>query len=175
MVRIEEVGGNRLPPIPEESSGSTRTQTKDYDEVFLSFPPGFRGGMILNISADEPTVDGKTEQDRDARVARNTHRHERRARTDAAQDAGGRHHVHRDLSNTFDMCGNHQVHRTPTANIAVVMNELSKLPPSPVVEYMEAHLKAATVQVNENLLGAHTSTISISSSHNHRPRASRRG
>jgi hypothetical protein len=73
MVRIEEVGGSRLPPIPEESSGSTRTQIEDYEEVFPPFPPGF-GGMILNISADEPTVDGETEQDRDARVARNTHR-----------------------------------------------------------------------------------------------------
>jgi hypothetical protein len=55
------------------------------------------------------------------------------------------------------------------------MNELSKLPPSPTVDYMEAHLKAATVQVNENLLGAHTSTISISSSRSRRPHASRRG
>jgi hypothetical protein len=171
MVRIEEVRGSRLPLIPKESSRSTQTQTEDYEEVFPPFPPGF-DGMIFNISADEPTVDGEMEQDRDARVARNTHRHEHRARADAVLDAGGRHRVHRDLSNAFDMCGNHQVHRTPAANIAVVMNELSKLPPSPTVDYMEAHLKAATVQVNENLLGAHTSTISISSSRSHRPHAS---
>jgi hypothetical protein len=112
MVRIEEVRGSRLPLIPKESSRSTQTQTEDYEEVFPPFPPGF-GGMIFNISADEPTVDGEMEQDRDARVARNTHRHEHRARADAVLDAGGRHRVHRDLSNAFDMCGNHQVHRTP--------------------------------------------------------------
>jgi hypothetical protein len=127
MVRIEEVRGSRLAPISEESSGSTRTQTEDYEEVFPPFPPGF-GGMVFNISADEPTIDGETEQDRGARESRNTNRRERRARADAEQDVGGRHQIQRDLSNAFDMCGNHQVHRTPAANIAVVMNKLSKLP-----------------------------------------------
>lgn len=131
--------------------------------------------MILNISADESTVDGETEQDRDARVARNTKRHERRAQADAAQDMGGRHRIHRDLSDAFDTCGNRQFHKTPAANIVVVMKELSKLSPSPAVEYKKAHLKAATVQDNENLPRAHTSSLSIVSSRSRRSRASQCG
>lgn len=48
------------------------------------------------------------------------------------------------------MCGNQLVHKIPSTNLAVAMNELEKLPPSPAIKVIEAHLKAATVQVNEN-------------------------
>lgn len=90
MVEISEVGGARLSPIQEQSAGSTHTWTETYDEYshdtdqqqdsydsIPEFPPGF-GGIVFNISADERTIDGKTEQERDARLARNTNRAERR-------------------------------------------------------------------------------------------------
>jgi hypothetical protein len=53
--------------------------------------------------------------------------------------------IQRDLANAFDMCGNQQVHKTPSANIAVTMNELAKLPQSLVLNTVTAHLKAAMV------------------------------
>jgi hypothetical protein len=51
------------------------------------------------------------------------------------------------------MCGNQQVHKTPSANIVVTMNELAKLPQSSALDAVTAYLKDATVQVNENRLG----------------------
>jgi hypothetical protein len=43
------------------------------------------------------------------------------------------------------MCGNQQVHKTPSANIAIAMNELAKLPQSPMLDAVSAYLKAITV------------------------------
>jgi hypothetical protein len=43
------------------------------------------------------------------------------------------------------MCGNQQVHKTSSANIAVAMNELAKLPQSPMLDAVIAYLKATTV------------------------------
>ena len=37
------------------------------------FPP-FRGGRIFNVSVDSPPWDGGTEEDRTARINRNTNR-----------------------------------------------------------------------------------------------------
>ena len=47
------------------------------------------------------------------------------------------------------MVGNHTVQQTPSANLAIVFNELEKLPWTPEVEKITAHIKAAQVQVNE--------------------------
>jgi hypothetical protein len=43
------------------------------------------------------------------------------------------------------MCDNQQVFKTPSANIAITMNELNKLPESPTLDAVKAYLKAATV------------------------------
>jgi hypothetical protein len=43
------------------------------------------------------------------------------------------------------MCGNQQVHKTPSANIAVTMYGLAKLPQSSTLDAVMAYLKAATV------------------------------
>jgi hypothetical protein len=37
------------------------------------------------------------------------------------------------------------VFKTPSANIAVAMNELNKLPESPALDAIKAYLKAATI------------------------------
>jgi hypothetical protein len=47
------------------------------------------------------------------------------------------------------MCDNQQVFKTPSASIAVAMNELNRLPESLALDVFKACLKAATVQVNE--------------------------
>jgi hypothetical protein len=51
------------------------------------------------------------------------------AEEDAANTGvGGQRDIHHDLADAFDMCDNQQVFRTPSANIAVTMNELNKFP-----------------------------------------------
>jgi hypothetical protein len=45
----------------------------------------------------------------------------------------------------FDMCGNQQVHKTPSANIDVAMNKLAKLPQFPVLDAVMTYLKAAMI------------------------------
>jgi hypothetical protein len=43
------------------------------------------------------------------------------------------------------MCDNQQVLKTPSANIAVAMNELNMLPKSRALDAIKDYLKAATV------------------------------
>jgi hypothetical protein len=47
---------------------------------------------------------------------------------------GSQRDIHHDLTDAFDMCNNQQVFKTPSANIAVAMNELNKLPESPALD-----------------------------------------
>jgi hypothetical protein len=63
---------------------------------------------------------------------------------------GGQRDIHRDLADAFNMCDNQQVFKTPSANIAIAMNELNKFPESPTLDTVKAYLKAAIVQVNES-------------------------
>jgi hypothetical protein len=51
-----------------------------------------------------------------------------RVEQENAEYAKGWHPIQHDLANAFDMCSNQQVHETPSANIAITMNELAKLP-----------------------------------------------
>jgi hypothetical protein len=61
-------------------------------------------------------------------VDRNIDRMTHRVEQENAEYAKGWHPIQHDLANAFDMCGNQQVHETPSANIAIAMNELAKLP-----------------------------------------------
>jgi hypothetical protein len=143
MVDIRQIGGDSLSTILEESTGSTgSTQThtiiNPYEEEFPAFPPGFRGA-IFAISVE---VERNTD--------RTAHRVERENAKEVRANAEGRRPIRRDLADAFDMCGNQQVHKTPSTNIAITMNELAKLPQSPALDTVMAYLKAAMVQVNEN-------------------------
>jgi hypothetical protein len=72
MVDIRQIHGDSHSTIPEErskSTGSTHAITNPYEEEFLAFPPNF-GGAIFAISADEPSCEGETDQERAARVER---------------------------------------------------------------------------------------------------------
>jgi hypothetical protein len=51
----------------------------------------------------------------------------RRVERENTEYTEGRRPIQRDLADAFDLCGNQQVHKTPSANIAIAMNELAKL------------------------------------------------
>lgn len=65
-----------------------------------------------------------------------------------AEDANTR-PLRRDLANEFDLVGNQKVHKTPSANIFMALNEIARMPASPALQFIEAHLKAATIQIND--------------------------
>jgi hypothetical protein len=157
VVEIRQIRGDSLSIISEESTGSTKshgtsythTLIDPYGQEFLAFPPGF-GGAIFVVSNDETPHDGETDQERVAREERNTNRRARRvdlenAGEDAADTSAGQRDIHRDLTDAFDMCDNKEMFKTPSANIAITMNELNKLPESPTLDAVKAYLKVATV------------------------------
>jgi hypothetical protein len=158
VVEIRQIREDSLSTILEESTGSieahgtsyTRTLIDPYGQEFSAFPPGFRG-VIFAFSNDEPPHDGETDQERVTREEINDDCRARRvdlenAEQDAADaSAGGQSDIHCDLTDAFDMCDNQQGFKTLSANIAVTMNELNKLPGSPALDAVKAYLKAATV------------------------------
>jgi len=108
--------------------------------------------MIFHVSRDSVTKDGETAEEREARLAK-TVDHQCHQDAEAAQgdneDGHGPPRNQRDLEEAFDMVGNQPVYQTPSANLAVAFNELAKLPHTPEVEKVQAHIIAAQVQVNE--------------------------
>jgi len=116
------------------STGSIPTEVlhpedEDYDLDLPPYPPGFsrfpvfpprRGDLVLNVSNDEPVVEGKTDEQRQQREQRNADRAQRRADEE-------RQLTPHNLSDTFDMVGNQQVYKTPSANVAVAMANLDRL------------------------------------------------
>jgi hypothetical protein len=178
MVDIRQIRHDSLSTIQEEGTGSTdshgtrytRTLIDPYGQEFSTFPPDF-GGAVFAISNDEPSSDRETDQERIAREERNADRRAWRVDLENAEEdaaVGGQRDIYRDLTDAFDMRDNQQVFKTPSANIAVAMNELNKLPESPALDVVKACLKAATVQVNERC----TPTPSASSTRSHRQRGS---
>ena len=105
--------------------------------------------MIFHVSHDSATKDGETVDERNARLAKNADRQRRR---DAEAARGGDMDGHgpprrgRNLEE-FDMVGDQSVHQTPSANLAVAFNEIEKLPQTPEVMKVRAHIIAAQVQL----------------------------
>jgi hypothetical protein len=60
-------------------------------------------------------------------VERNADHMARRVERENTEYTEGWRPIQRDLADNFDLCGNQQVHKTPSANIAIAMNELTKL------------------------------------------------
>jgi hypothetical protein len=162
MVEISQIREDSLSTILEESTRSirprgtsyTRTLIDSYGEVFPTFLPSF-GGAVFAVSNDEPTRDGEIDQDRVAQEESNADRRAQRVDLENAEEdtanAGvdGQRDIRRDLVDAFDMCDNQQVFKTPSANIAVTMNELNRLPESLALNAIRAYLKATTVLVNK--------------------------
>ena len=107
-----------------------------------TFPQGF-GGMIFHISHDSVTKDGETAEEHEARLAKNADR-QRRREAEVAQtvDKDGRSppRHQRNLEEAFDMVDDQLVYLTPSANLAITFNELDKLPRTPEVEKVRAHI-----------------------------------
>ena len=57
--------------------------------------------------------------------------------------------LHRNLDDDFIRVDGHDVYKTPSANLAVAANELTRLPQTPEVAKVATMLKAAHCQVNE--------------------------
>jgi hypothetical protein len=109
--------------------------------------------MVLNVSNDEPTVARETNEQRQLHEQRNADRARRRqheAEEEEARRRGPRPH---DLANAFSRVGDRQVFRTPSANVAVAMANLDRLPDTPenqaVREDIKAYLTAAMGQTVE--------------------------
>ena len=140
------------------STGSVPTKVlnsedEDYDLDLPPYPPGFsrfpvfpprRGDLIFNVSNDEPVVDGETDEQKQLREQCNADR--ARRRVDEEQQL-----VPHNLSDAFDMVGDHPVYKTPSANMAVAMANLDRLPDTPecqgVQSSIRAHLIAAMGQI----------------------------
>ena len=88
--------------------------------------------MINVVSNDEPPAVGETEQERLARETHNIDRFNRRQIKAKAEEEARRIRVQpRDLNNAFDRVGDKQVFRTPSANVAVAMAMMQRLPNTP--------------------------------------------
>ena len=91
MVTIQELRDGQASST-NLSTGSVPTEVinsedEDYDLDFPSHPPGFprfpvfpprRGDIVFNVSADEPVVDGETDEQRQLREQRKADRARRR-------------------------------------------------------------------------------------------------
>jgi hypothetical protein len=151
MVAIRQISGDSINDILEESPGAYSEGSTETVSNCPPFPLGF-GGEIFHISHDSITRDGKTAEERDALLARNANRQHRRdeeATRAADGNPNGPPRMRRNLNEEFDMVGNQPVQQTPSANLAVVFNELEKLPWTLEVKKTIAHVKAPQVQVNE--------------------------
>jgi hypothetical protein len=173
MVDIQEHNEGSVHTLPEDgdsSTGSTysihtESEHLDHDEYDLDplphplgfspiprFPPR-HGDMVLNVSNDEPSVVEETDEQRQLREQHNTDRTERRHQEAEEEEARYRGPRPRDLANAFDRVDDRQVFRTPSANVAVAMANLDRLPDTlenhAVREDIKAYLTAAMGQTVE--------------------------
>ena len=104
--------------------------------------------MIFHVSHDSITKEGETTKERDTRLAKNANREHRRdaeVAPEASEDGRGPPRHQRNLEEAFDMVGDQLVYQTPSTNLAIAFNELDKLPHTPEVEKVRAHIIAAHV------------------------------
>jgi len=72
------------------------------------------------VNNDEPVLDGETDDQRQQREQRNADRAQRQAHEEEQQ----RQLVPHNLDDAFDMVGDQQVFKTPSANVVVAMANL---------------------------------------------------
>jgi len=183
MVTIRELP-NDQPSSTNSSTGSVPTEVinsedEDYDLDLPPYPPGFsrfpvfpprRGDLVFNVTNDEPVVDGETDEQSQLREQRNADRARRRADEERQLPP-------HNLSDAFDMVGDQQVYKTPSANVAIAMANLDRLPDTPecqgVRSSVRAHLIAAMGQTATLLKWVQAiSYTGASSDQTHRSRTS---
>jgi hypothetical protein len=105
--------------------------------------------MVLNVSNDKPAIAGETDEQWQLHEQHNADRAKCRQH-EAKEEASHGGPRPRDLANTFDRVGDRQVFRTPSANVAVAMANLDRLPDktenNAVCEDIKAYLTAAMGQ-----------------------------
>jgi len=136
---------------------------------FPVFPPR-RGDLVFIVSNDEPVVDGETDEQRQQREQRNADHAQRRADEE-------RQLTPNNLDDAFDIVGNRQVFKTSSANVAVAMANLDRLPDTPeyqdVCTNIRAHLIAAMGQTATLLKRVQAiSYTEVTSDQTHRSRTS---
>jgi len=155
------------------------SEDEDYDLDLPPYPPGFScfpvfpprwGDLIFNVSNDEPVVDRETDEQKQLREQRNADQARRRADEE-------RQLAPHNLSDAFDMVGDQRVYKTPSANVAVAIANLDRLPDTPecqgVRSSIRAHLIAAMGQTATLLKRVQAiSYTEVSSDHTHRSRTS---
>ena len=146
MVTIRELRDGQASST-NSSTGSVpteviNTEDEDYDLDLPSHPPGFprfpvfpprRGDIVFNVSADEPVVDGETDEQRQLREQRNADRARRRADEQIPPH---------NLNDAFDMVGDQPVYKTTSANVAVAMANLDRLPNAPECQGVRTSIRA---------------------------------
>jgi hypothetical protein len=145
---------------PDSESQGSMEIVAETATVQPPFPP-FRGGGIFNVSINSPPWDGQTDEDHAARVNRNANRAQCRANeativlAEAASngeqlDSQGRPRpLRRNLDDEFVRVNDHDVYKTPSANLVVAANELARPKQTPEVTKVAAMLKATHYQLNE--------------------------
>ena len=126
--------------------------------------------MINVVSNDEPPAVDETKQERLACEARNIDQFNRRQIEAEGEEEERRIRVQPcDLNNAFDRVGDKQVFRTPSANVAVAMATMQRLPNTPEIQAirddMQAYLTAVMAQTAEITNQARATTASVESSH----------
>jgi len=183
MVSIQVLPNDQVSST-NSSAGSVPTEVinsedEDYDLDLPPYPPGFsrfpvfpprRGDLVFNVSNDEPVVEGETDEQKQLREQRNANR----ARRCADEE---RQFAPHNLSDAFDMVGDQQVYKTPSANVAVAMANLDRLPDTPecqgVRTSVRAHLIAVMGQTATLLKRVQAiSYTEVSSDQTHRSRTS---
>jgi len=183
MVSIRTLPKDKSDSI-NSNTGSVPTEVlhpkdEDYDLDLPPYPPGFsrflvfpprRGDQVLNVSNDEPVVDGETDEHRQQRELCNANRAQRRADKE-------RQLIPNNLGDAFDRVRNQQVYKTPSANVAVAMANLDRLPDTPEYQDIRSNIRAhliATIGQTATLL-KRVQVISyteVSSDQTHRSRTS---
>ena len=162
IVPIHQLGEDLLLPILEvdpgaESEGSTKTITETISDTSV-IPRRFPGELFM-ISCYSAALDGETNSQRVAHEGRNSDRTRRRTKADAtiaavaagggvADQHGGRHVVHNRIEE-FHQVDSIDVQPTPIANLAMALNELTRIQQTSKITKATAMLKAAMLQVNE--------------------------
>ena len=142
--------------LPEDNTASTNSsigsvsikvlclEDEAYDLDLPPYPMGFscfpifpprRGDLVFNVSNDEPVIDGETDEQRQQREQRNTDRAQQRA------DEEQRQLVSNNIDDAFDMVANQQVFKTPSANVAIAMANLDRLPDTPEYQGVRTNIR----------------------------------
>lgn len=149
LVHTLEEDGNSSSLLSTASNGSIQTEVQhpdsdgsEYDLDLPDHPPRFhqfltflprRGGMINIVSNDEPApANGETDKQRQQHEQRNAN-HAQRRQAEVEEEECRRGPRPQDLNDTFDMVGDKQVFKTPSANVAAAMAKLQRLPNIPEV------------------------------------------